>query len=343
MNKFRGFRGAAVFVLTVIVLTAAAFADPALSAPQDQSADSRKNKIHSPPDFMGVAGISGWILSGDPRTFLKDGLPGYLHGGADIFFQYGFSNLAVFDLVPENPAAAGKKTIKLEIYKMDSPASAFGIFSTKREGGEPTSAKISALHWIGPKQANMVMGDYYVNILATGCTMSEVEDFASSLAGNLPPNETSLPGGFSCMPEFDLVPGTERYICGEAAAENESPLLSADFWGFKENATEAYSAKYSPGGSKLIVLKFKNPPDDLRERVFNLFTRYLLDVTTLDEIMQGRTVVGRRFYFGWNGPNGVIIQDEPDPSVARKRIREALDKAAKEAGKKPGKAPGAGQ
>jgi hypothetical protein len=339
MKRIVDFSGVAVVFLTIIALTAGTFSLQGLPAVQSQEPNSRQDKGGFPPDFMGIAGISGWILSGNPRTFLKDGLPGYLHGGTDIYLQYGFRNLSVFDLVPENRAGAAKKTIRLEIYKMDSPASAFGIFSVKRQGGEPTSAKIKALHWVEPNRANMVLGDYYVNILATGCTMAEVEDFASSLAGNLPPKETSLPGGFSCMPQFDLVSGTERYICGEAAAESESPLLGEDFWGFKGNATVAYSAEYSPGPSKVIVLKFKNPPDDLRERVYSLFTKYFLDVTTLDQVVQGRTVIGRHFYFGWNGPNGVIIQDEPDPRVARKRIREALDKAAKEAGAKPGKIP----
>jgi hypothetical protein len=57
----------------------------------------------------------------------------------------------------------------------------------------------------------------------------------------------------------------------------------------------------------------------------------------MNQVMQGRTVAGRKFYFGWNGPNGIIITDEPDPSVARKRIQEALDKAAKRLGVEPEK------
>jgi hypothetical protein len=132
------------------------------------------------------------------------------------------------------------------------------------------------------------------------------------------------------MPEFSLLPGTERYICGDVAAANESPLLGADFWGFKGGLAEAYSAKYGPGPSKLILIHFKGPPPtDLVDKVLGLFNEYLLDVTTMNEIMQGRTVAGRKFYFGWNGPNGILILDEPDPKAARARIQEALNKAAK--------------
>jgi hypothetical protein len=281
-----------------------------------------------PPDFMGVAGIAGWVVSGTPRTFAKDGLYGYVDGGAEIFLQYGFRSLTVYELVPKKPAAK-RKEMTLEIYRMASPAAAFGIFSTRREGNETVSPGIKTAHWIGVEQTNLVKGDLYINILSSGCTQDEVETFVFSLDRALPAAETPRPQAFSCMPEFNLVPGTERYICGDVAAANESPLLGADFWGFKGGLAEAYSAKYGPGPSKLVLIHFKRPPANLVNEVLGLFNEYLMDVTTLDQIMQGRTVAGRKFYFGWNGPNGILILDEPDPKAARARIQEALNKAAK--------------
>ncbi len=294
------------------------------------------SQMKLPPDFMGVAGIAGWVVSGTPRTFTQDGLYGYVDGGAEIFLQYGFQNLTVYELVPEKPAAK-VKGMTLEIYRMASPAAAFGIFSTRREGNETVLPGIKTAHWIGEQQTNLVKGNLYINILSSGCTQDEVETFVFSLDRALPAAETSRPEAFSCMPEFSLVPGTERYICGDVAAANESPLLGADFWGFKEGVTEAYSAKYGPGPSELILIHFKQPPPNLLNKVLALFDQYLLDVTTMDEILQGETVVGRKFYFGWNGPNGVLVLDEPDPKVARARIQEALDKAAKRLEEKPKK------
>lgn len=294
------------------------------------------SQMKLPPDFMGVAGIAGWVVSGTPRTFTQDGLYGYVDGGAEIFLQYGFQNLTVYELIPEKPAAK-VKGMTLEIYRMASPAAAFGIFSTRREGNETVLPGIKTAHWIGEQQTNLVKGNLYINILSSGCTQDEVETFVFSLDRALPAAETSRPEAFSCMPEFSLVPGTERYICGDVAAANESPLLGADFWGFKEGATEAYSAKYGPGPSELIIIHFKQTPSNLLKKVAALFDQYLLDVTTMDEILQGQTVVGRKFYFGWNGPNGVLILDEPDPKVARARIQEALDKAAKRLEEKPKK------
>jgi hypothetical protein len=325
-------------ILVVSVSMALVLASRAATS-RGQTTDSQSNKINLPPDFMGVAGLSGWVLAGPPRTFLKEGLGGYIDGGSEIFLQYGFRNLAVFDLVPERPGG-GKKAITLEICRMDSPKAAFGIFSTRREGNERISPKIRTLHWIGPEQANMVMGDFYVNILAKGCTTAEIEEFAASLAANLPPKETPLPEGFSCMPAFDLVPRTERYIFGAAAAAKESPLLDEDFWGFKEGLTEAYSAEYGPRRSKLILIHFRQPPQDLMGEVYQLLKEHATDVSISDNIMQGGTPVGGSLYFGQDGPTGALILGEPDPKIARARIQDALNRAAKQLGGKPAKAPG---
>jgi hypothetical protein len=313
---------------------ASAVAAPAPPS-RGQQAGQNISQKNLPPDFMGVAGIAGWAVSGTPRTFARDTLYGYVDGGAEIFLQYGFRSLTVYELVPEKPAAK-RKRMTLEIYRMGSPATAFGIFSTRREGNETVSPGIKTAHWIGVEQTNLVKGDLYINILSSGCTQDEVETFVFSLDRVLPAAETPRPQAFSCMPEFSLLPGTERYICGDVAAANESPLLGADFWGFKEGLAEAYSAKYGPGPSKLILIHFKGPPPtNLLDKVLALFNAYMMDVTILDQIMQGRTVAGRKFYFGWNGPNGILILDEPDPKAARTRIQEVLNKAAKRRAENP--------
>lgn len=317
-----------LIIFAPAVAAAAGSSPSAASAVQEKQDEAQLSPRKLPPDFMGVASVPGWVISGTPRTFPKEGLYGYIDGGAEIFLQYGFRNLTVFEFSPDKTAAP-KKTITLEIYRMDSPLAAFGIFSTRREGGEPVSPGIKTAHWIGREQTNLVKGDLYFNILAAGCTQAEVEEFAVALDRQIPGGGAALPRTFSCVPEFNLVPGSERYICGPLAAANESPLLDADFWGFKEGLAEAYSVRYGPGTSKLIVINFKKTPDNLMDRVFGLFKEYLMDVSISRAVMQGKTVVGRRFYFGWNGPHGILITDGPEPGVARQRIQEALDRVAK--------------
>lgn len=325
-----GLAGAVLLTAGFVVFAQVATAAAAGAGPagRDGQAGRQAARRNWPPDFMGLAGITGWVLSGNPRAFSPDGLYGYVDGGAEVFLQYGFRDLTVFQLVPDK-AADPKKVITLEIYRMDSAKNAFGIFSTRREGGEAVSPGIKTFHWLGREQASLVKGDLFINILVAGCTQAEVGNFVASLVVNLPAGETPMPEAFSCMPDFNLVSGTERYICGNVAAANKSPLLGAEFWGFKEGLTEAYSAQYGPGPGKIVLLSFKQTPQDLPDKVYRLFKDHAMDVSISNDIMQGMTVVGRNFYFGQNGPNGVIILNEPDPKVARAYIQQALDKTAK--------------
>ena len=85
------------------VLTSLALAYPVLISPRSSAAraqtgaqDTKAVRQNMPPDFMGVAGIPGWVLSGKPRAFTKESLYGYIDGGAEIVLQYGFRDLTVF-------------------------------------------------------------------------------------------------------------------------------------------------------------------------------------------------------------------------------------------------------
>jgi Family of unknown function (DUF6599) len=284
------------------------------------------------PEFpAGFKGVEGWVTTGAPRKFVSETLYGYVDGGAEIILQYGFKDLTVFDLVPKKPVpGGGKKEITVEFYRMESPKAAFGIFSTRREGNERTSPGLRTVHWFGKSQAALAKGPFYVNVLITGCTESEVEEFILALDREMPPDETFQPQPLLYMPRFSLVPGSERYIRGPLAAANESPLLGVDLWGF-EFGTEAYSAKYQPGESKLVVIRFSRPTGDLTQDVTKLFSAYLSEVSMYYDYVAGKSLSGEYYLFGQYGSTGALILGEPDPNLARARLKEALDKAAKEA------------
>lgn len=283
------------------------------------------------PEFpAGFKGVEGWTTTGAPRKFVSETLYGYVDGGAEIILQYGFKDLTVFDLVPRQPGSAAKKLITVEFYRMESPKAAFGIFSTRREGNERTSPGTKTVHWFGKGQAALAKGVFYVNALVTGCTEDEIEGFVLALDREMPPDETLQPRSPQYMPRFSLVPGSERYIRGPLAAANESPLLGGSLWGF-EFGTEAYSAKYGTGGSKLVVIHFKQAPANLTRDVTKLFGAYLSEVSMYYDYVAGKSLSGEYYLFGQYGSTGALVLGEPDVNLARARLKEALDKAAKEA------------
>lgn len=70
--------------------------------------------------------IAGWTLSEAPMNYRGDKLFVMINGGADIYHEYGFTQV----LSAEYEDVRGK-SIKLEIYEMESPAAAYGIYTFK--------------------------------------------------------------------------------------------------------------------------------------------------------------------------------------------------------------------
>ncbi|OGD11577.1 MAG: hypothetical protein A2Y86_04980 [Candidatus Aminicenantes bacterium RBG_13_62_12] len=291
-----------------------------------------------PAIMRAVDGISGWTQMGDVETYTKDGLYGYIDGGAEIVFQYGFRELAVFKF---KPAAAtdlpARKELVLEIYRMESAEAAFGIYSTKLEGEEEGWPGIKSDHWVSASQGGLVKGDYMVNILAPECTGREIGEFAAALEPKIPGNGTTRPKGMDWLPRDGMVVGSWKYIKGPLAAQNESPFLEGSFWGFdagkEQGATEAYSAKYgvAPGVSKLVIVKFENAPETgaLDDHVLALFKEYLKDVRRDGETLAGKNEAGRWFLFGHKGLFAALVLGDPDRKAAQTRLDLALALASR--------------
>jgi hypothetical protein len=292
-----------------------------------------------PAIMRAVDGIPGWKRVGDAETYTKDGLYGYIDGGAEIVLQYGFKELAVFKFEPAAVAEGATKELGLEIYRMASGEAAFGLYSTKLEGEEEQWPGIKADHWISPGQGGLVKGEYMVNILAPECAEREIGKFAAALEPKIPGRATARPEGLEWLPRAGMVLGSWRYIRGPLAAQNESPFLEASFWAFgaaqgadkSEGSTEAYSAKYglAPAVSKLVIVKFKKAPEAaaFEENVLAVFNEYLKDVRREGGLIEGRNAAGRWFLFKGKGSVAVLVLGDPDRQPALTRLDLALARA----------------
>lgn len=266
----------------------------------------------------------GWAPTGEPEFYRKDSLFGYIDGGAEIFLQYGFVDLSVSRYRP-SANTKPEKVITLEVYRMESPADAFGIFSIRREGDEKTSARIKAVHWLSPGQASLVKGTTFINISGQDCTEGEIEAFAAAVSEKIRAS-AELPAQLSWLPSEGRVQGSERYIRGGLAAANESPLLGKEFWGFKEEA-RAVSAKYQPSKAKLIIIQFKQDKGSLDEKVKEVFAEYLDDVSSQDGLVKGKNSAGHYFVFSQSGKKGFLVCGEPNLESARLFLRKAEARA----------------
>jgi hypothetical protein len=303
----------------VLGLAAAGLAALMIAAPVD--AQTAKKAPAVPAAFW----FAGWAPYGQVRKYTKKNVADRLERSAEIFLQYGFTDLTVHHF---RPAVQAKKTagkeIALEIYRMETPVDAFGIFSVRRSGAEKVSEIIKTLNWISPARASFVKGNAYINILATGCEEAEVEKVAAAAAAKINLPGDPVPAEVARLPKTNLVPGSERYIRGSLAAWAETPFLGRDFWGFRTDKSRAATARYAPKDSKLIVLDLGSEAADVTRLVEGLFKEYLEDVTIADSLVRGEDAVGSSFLFEQKGRAAALVLGEPDAEAAKARLAEAL-------------------
>jgi hypothetical protein len=285
-----------------------------------------------PQVLRGVDGVPGWTRTGPPELYKKDGLYGYIDGGAEIVLQYGFRELSVARYRPAGDPG-GTKEITLEIYRMTSGEAAFGLYSTKLEGGETAWPGIAADNWVGGGQASFVKGEYFINILAPGCDDRETGEFLAHVERHVPGRVTIRPEGMARLPREGMVPSSGHFVKGPLAAQNESPFLDGGFWGFDADAdgpdaTLAFSAKYgaAPAVSKFVIVELGKACDTaaVDAGIRALFAEYLGDVRLADGIIEGRNEAGRWFLYGRSGDLAGLVLGEPDIAAARSRLQAVL-------------------
>lgn len=274
------------------------------------------------PDLSRLS-FGSWKTAGPASVYKKDGLYGYINGGAELFLQYGFEELSVIRYV-DGTVPAVEKEIVLEAYRMASPEEAFGIFSLKREGDERVSPGITSAHWLSPSQANLAKGRFYINITGLNTTEEEIEAFAVAASTKIKAT-SALPPENSLLPSSGRIPGSERYIRGELAAEGESPLLDREFWGFGRG-TIAISARYEPSRTKLVIVIPEESVPGLADEVRGLFSEYLEDVAIREGLLGGKNAAGRWFLFSSAGGRAYLVLAEPEYEAANRLIRKAAQK-----------------
>jgi hypothetical protein len=78
-------------------------------------------EIPLPPDGF----APGWTKAGPPESFAGAGLFNYIDGGAELFIEFGFDRLTIQDY--DNQFLE----LTLEVYRMDSPEAALGVYLLK--------------------------------------------------------------------------------------------------------------------------------------------------------------------------------------------------------------------
>ncbi len=256
----------------------------------------------------------GWTPSGPSERYVKESLYGYIDGGAELVLPYGFEELAVGRYVT---AGNGGREITIEIYRTATGLDAFGLFSVQRDGREEVSPSLASPHWLSPSQACLAKGSIYVSLTGFGTSASDLEGVLKAVAARIPETApTGLEARFRALPVEGRAPRSERFIKGESAARAETQFFSEPAWGFGRGAT-AVSARYEPGGLKLIVIDAGPAgPKGLDDAVRAQFEANLEGIEARPDRLSARNGAGQTFLYARRGGRALLAWGKDEEAAA---------------------------
>ncbi len=302
MAESRRWRAAAA--LAVFLMAGA----PAAPVPAGQDALS----AYLPAD--GAA--PGWTKDGSPQEFAGEELYAYIDGGAEIYQEYGFRRVIVQDY--RNITG---KSVSLEIFEMETPEAAYGIFSFKRSGKGKSV----------PLGSGGELEDYYLNFWKGRIlvTLTGFDEAAATIDGLLAVagavdrkirEQAGVPSLVSALPIEGLKPGSAKYLKGLIGLNNIYPFGTARGLDFAAAVKGDYR-----DGTILIVLDYASV--EARSRAWAALRGYLESSDRLKRSGTGEEVPlfrdSRDLYlaFAPAGPN-LLVGISADPSAAIAIVRQ---------------------
>jgi hypothetical protein len=199
------------------------------------------------------ASISPMKVDGKPKIFKGKELYDYIDGGAEIFYEYGFAQAI------GQRYAGGDKSITVDIYEMDSPKAAFGIFSVQRDSDMPALAAGDD----GTAADTMVafyQERFYVVITANKPapgTKQALVQIARAVSQKI--NKSSqLPKLIKMLPTSNLVPRSKGYASGLLGLNTQFYLGDSNLLGINGRTVECVFARYKfkDNQAHLLVIRY---------------------------------------------------------------------------------------
>ena len=224
-----------------------------------------------------AAQVDGWAPAGKPQTFAGERLFEHINGGADIYYEYGFDALLVQQYNKED------KAVFLEIYRMNDPAAAFGIYSYNRHPSlSPVEAGTDAT--IHPNGLFFWQGAYYVDIRQSGATPVSPDDFlvvAHAISGAIDDKAEGRPAVMGLLPKENRVEQSEVYARGRLAINNQVYVADEDLFGLKEGESAAI-ARYGVDQPEFSLIIAQYSDEEASEAAQSRFRAHYPDSDTAE-------------------------------------------------------------
>jgi len=150
--------------------------------------------------------VPGASQVGETRHYQPENLFDYMDGNAEGYLIYGFRRLVGVT------CQAGEARYVIDIFEMESPEMAYGVFAANRHPASPVK-RLGMVAQITERRAILAKGNYYVEVSASpaGNYSESFEKILSSLASQLP-GTTELPPQLGWFPPDGLDESSIRLV-----------------------------------------------------------------------------------------------------------------------------------
>jgi len=203
--------------------------------------------------------VPGWTTSGKTLRFVGTDLFNYINGGAELFREFGFKELLVQGYRHKD------NEMVLEVYQMDSPEAALGIYLMKC-GNETPIEKITARNSANKYQFTIVIGSYFiqVNSYAGDEKLIPIMTILAQQTLKFIPKERPVKL-LDNLPKENLIPGSELIVRGPYGlqpiytfGEGDILQLKSEIFGIVSDYKDTNLGNYT-----LIIINYKNSEDAL--------------------------------------------------------------------------------
>ena len=175
-----------------------------------------------------------WNLSGEPECYEGEDLFLMINGGAEIYHEYGFKRVVAAVFVHSD----GRTRINVEIYEMNDPTAAFGMYTQKSSlEGESLSENL----WgrLEDYYLNFWKGRFVVTITGFNAerkTVDGLKVLARAIGSGITSTGSGPPALFDLFKEWTAGwrPRDFAYMKGHLSLYNRLPLSSGDIFKFRE-------------------------------------------------------------------------------------------------------------
>lgn len=155
-----------------------------------------------------VSRLPGWEKSGPLQRFAPEALYNHINGGAELFLEFGFKECLVQNY------SSSTQEIGLEVYRMESPTAALGIYLMKC-GRETPLPELRARNSSGLYQFTILKHSLFIQVNNFSGEENN-RPIMISLARELLAAQPDTPPDavFARLPEANLVPDSRRLFRG---------------------------------------------------------------------------------------------------------------------------------